>query len=184
MEPIADHGSHLPGGTHRQADLDEELAADDLELTPERDELDVPGVTMNDELLQRSDLAIFLLPSAFPASAVTLVETAREQGAPPEILERLQQLPPRTYETVQEVWVALGGPTEHRDGTMAAREGSGGPPSRRGVGRLVPPTPGWVDGVARAAGRMTEMSVRVVLGGTVVVVRGAAGRMMSRRHAR
>src|SRR5436305_6808963 len=96
------HGSHLPGGSHRQADLEEELAAEGLDLTPARDEIDVPGLAMNEELAPRSELAIYLLPSAFPASAVTLLETARGQEAPLEILDWLDQLPDGTYHTVQE----------------------------------------------------------------------------------
>ena len=112
MDPTLDHGSHVPGGTHRQAPLRDELAGDDLDLTPRRDEIDAGDVPVTDDLLDRSELATFLLPSAFPASAAALVATARDQGAPPEILDRLEQLPPATYHTVQEVWVSLGGATE------------------------------------------------------------------------
>src|SRR4051794_10781953 len=88
MDPTPDHGSHLPDGAHRQAGLDEELAADGLDLTPVRDEIDVPGVTAPEEVLERSELAIYLRPSVFPASAASLVGTASDEHAPPEILER------------------------------------------------------------------------------------------------
>jgi hypothetical protein len=114
MDPSLDHGSHLPGGTHRQASLREELAGDDLDLTPKRDEIEMLAAAMNESLLERSELATVVLPRAFPASSAALVATARDQGAPPEIVEQLEQLPPATYDTVQEVWVALGGPTQTR----------------------------------------------------------------------
>jgi hypothetical protein len=184
MDRIPEHGSHVPGGTHRQADLRDELAGDDLDLTPRRDEIDEPDVTVNDQLLARSDLAIYLLPSAFPASALELVDVAHEQGGPPEILERLQQLPPATYHTVQEVWVALGGQTETREsGRNDATEAAAPAPGGRAP-MPVPPVPAWVDGVARAAGQLTEATVRVVVGGSVLLLTRTARQLRPRRRPR
>jgi hypothetical protein len=176
MDPAPDHGSHVPGGSHRQADLQEELAADGIDLTPERDEIDIPGGTPTDDLLERSELAIFLRPSIFPASASSLLETAKEEHAPPEILERLQRLPLATYQTVQEVWVALGGSSETRDippTIDAAPFEAHGSPVQDGTPSPLPATPSWVDGVAHLAGHWTETTVRVVLGGAVAVLSNA-----------
>jgi len=183
MEPTPDHGSHMPGGAHRQAGLDEELSADGLDLTPDRDEIAVPGVTTNEVLLERSELAIFLRPSVFPASAASLVQTARDEHAPPEILARLEKLPSSTYHTVQEVWEALGGASERRDAPPSGELMPTQTPDAQDedpASSPVPTTPSWVDGVARLAGRWTETTVRVLLGGTVAVVSHAT-RQVTRR---
>jgi hypothetical protein len=73
---------------------------------------------MPEDVEGRSQLAIYLLPSAFPASPTTLIAVARGQAAPPEILDGLGRLPRGRYHTVEEVWEALGGPAESR--TFAA----------------------------------------------------------------
>jgi hypothetical protein len=182
MDLTPEHGSHVPGGTHRQADLRDELAGDDLDLTPRRDEIDDPDVTVNDQLLARSDLAIYLLPSAFPATALELLDIAHEQGGPPELLERLQQLPPATYHTVQEVWLALGGPTEAREPRRSRATAAGPPAAGPRAPRPVPPVPAWVDGVARAAGQLTEATVRVLVGGSVLLLTRTARQLRPRRR--
>ena len=177
------HGSHVPGGNHRQADLEDELAADGLDLTPTRDEVGVPGVPTAQALEGRSELAIYLLPSAFPASPLTLLDVAQSQAAPPEILERLGRLPTAMYRTVEEVWEALGGPSESRPlppeprpapaarpapvvAETATVEPESPPPEE-------PSTPPWVDAIATQAGQITERTVRIVLGAAVHGARAA-----------
>ena len=177
MDPTPTHGTHLPDGTHRQPDLDDELAADGLDLTPRRDEIEAPGAPPEDDLVARSELATYLLPSAFPARTAALLATARQQQAPPEILERLEHLPDGTYGTVQEVWTALGGASEHHRPTPPhAAE-----PSREEAPvpapELTSAAPAWVDAVADQLGWVTAATVRVVLGGAVSVASGVARRL-------
>ncbi len=84
------------------------IDADRRDAVPDVDVVFAPDV------VERSDLAIVLRPDAFPAEPGVLIAVAEEEGAPPEILARLAQLPSREYRTVGEVWEALGGPVEHR----------------------------------------------------------------------
>lgn len=61
----------------------------------------------------RAELARHLAAADWPASTIDLVEAARVDRAPQEVLDSLRTLPDETrFETVQEVWSALGGPTE------------------------------------------------------------------------
>src|SRR3954463_14572902 len=93
------HGAHAPGGAHRPVDLDDELAADGLEMTPDRDEIPAPGLGP-DAIEARSTLASFLRPGIFPATVDELAATAAEEDAPPAVVALLRQLPPRSYRTV------------------------------------------------------------------------------------
>jgi hypothetical protein len=73
------------------------------------------------DVRRRSELAISLRPSVFPATRDTLVECARDEGAAPDLVEALTRLPlARTYRTTEEVWEALGGHREHRTAEPAA----------------------------------------------------------------
>jgi hypothetical protein len=68
-----------------------------------------------DDAEARADLARFLNPSTFPADREALLADATGNQASAQVLERIQALPAgRTFENVQEVWVALGGMVEHR----------------------------------------------------------------------
>jgi Protein of unknown function (DUF2795) len=68
-----------------------------------------------DDAEARSDIARYLVPSAFPADREGLVANAEANNAPEAVLERLQALPAgRTYEAMPDVWAALGGTVEHR----------------------------------------------------------------------
>jgi Protein of unknown function (DUF2795) len=68
-----------------------------------------------DDAEARADLARFLNPSTFPADREALLADATGNQAPAVVLERIQALPAgRTFQNVQEVWVALGGTVEHR----------------------------------------------------------------------
>jgi uncharacterized protein DUF2795 len=68
----------------------------------------------HDEVRARSELAIHLLPSRFPTNRAGVLESARGQHAPDDILELLEQLPEGQYANVEAVWEALGGRREQR----------------------------------------------------------------------
>jgi hypothetical protein len=73
------------------------------------------GSLSDDEIRERSEFAVHLRPSIFPASRPTLVTCAREEGAPPDLVEQLERLPTTaTFHTLEEVWLALGGHREER----------------------------------------------------------------------
>ena len=71
------------------------------------------------DVRRRSDLAVHLRPSIFPATRADIVECAREESAPDDLLEALASLDPvRSFHTAEEIWEALGG---ERRGTRASR---------------------------------------------------------------
>ena len=99
----------------------------------------------------------------------------RQNGSPSELLARLERLPPASYHTVHEVWTALGEPTESRTPEAAAPPTAEPAPTASASAPAHPApsiwsVPGWIDGAAKCAGRLTELMVRVVLGGTVAAV--------------
>lgn len=66
-------------------------------------------------ILERSELARYLRPSAMPAAADVLLDVAREGHAPDPVIEELRRLPDGvTFSTTAEVWQALGHEVEHR----------------------------------------------------------------------
>ena len=68
-----------------------------------------------DDAEARSDIARFLDPSAFPADREGLLANAEANNAPDLVLERLRALPGgRGYDSLPDVWAALGGTVEHR----------------------------------------------------------------------
>jgi hypothetical protein len=74
-----------------------------------------PNTISAQEAEERGFLADNLDLRTFPADKETLIASAKEKFAPDEVVERLQALPSgRRFETVAEVWEALGGRTEHR----------------------------------------------------------------------
>lgn len=121
------------GSTHHSPRLDEEMRretesivrgapvearADEQRLMEgAADDEPTPDTHLNVDLIElRSMLAASLRPSAFPASASTLLEIAEEEYAPERVLAWLRVLPAADrYATVEEVWTALGGRTETRD---------------------------------------------------------------------
>jgi hypothetical protein len=67
------------------------------------------------ELLERSEVARFLRPSAFPTDARGLLDVAREEHATDEVLAELGRLPTNVqFATMAEIWEALGHEVEHR----------------------------------------------------------------------
>ena len=69
-----------------------------------------------DEVEARTDLARYLQPSVFPARPPRLVASARDMGAPSALVDRLGTLADDLYDTVEQVWEALGGRRERGDG--------------------------------------------------------------------
>jgi len=166
------HGSHAPGGSHRPADLDDELAAEGLELQSQRDELTAPGLLDPDQVEARSSLAQYLRPSSFPAGVDDLVAAAEAEAAPPSVIALLQQLPPGPYRTVEEVWLSLGGASESRHPVEEVDSppnspDSAPPPAPQDEDR---PFPSWVEQLAQLAGATTTVAVRLGLGVPVAIV--------------
>jgi hypothetical protein len=65
------------------------------------------------DVAERAELARFLQPSVFPATAGRLVESAAETQAPDHVMRMLKSLPQQDdYQNLQDVWRALGGGTE------------------------------------------------------------------------
>jgi Protein of unknown function (DUF2795) len=80
---------------------------------------EIPGTGLSlDDLNGRAELARYLEHRRFPARPDELAAHARERHAPDAVLALLERAPDQVYETVAEVWVALGGRVEnprHRD---------------------------------------------------------------------
>lgn len=75
---------------------------------------DAPRIADEDVEL-RSTIARWLHRVDYPAERERLIEEARENNAPPRVLEALARLPGGTvFENVQQIWVALGGEPEER----------------------------------------------------------------------
>jgi Protein of unknown function (DUF2795) len=65
------------------------------------------------DLDARADLARHVASAEWPASKDDLIQAARVDRAPQDLLDTLRRLPAEVrFETVQEVWAALGGATE------------------------------------------------------------------------
>lgn len=63
----------------------------------------------------RAQLARYLQPAEYPATAARLMEVARDENATDRIILWLKALPAeREFENLQEVWEALGGQVEER----------------------------------------------------------------------
>jgi Protein of unknown function (DUF2795) len=76
---------------------------------------EIPGAGLSlDDLDGRTDLARYLEHRKFPARPDELAAHARERHAPDGVVDQLRRAPDRIYETVSEVWEALGGRVEPR----------------------------------------------------------------------
>ena len=74
---------------------------------------EIPGTGLSlDDLNGRAELARYLEHRRFPARPDELAAHARERHAPDAVLALLERAPDQVYETVSEVWVALGGRAE------------------------------------------------------------------------
>jgi len=76
---------------------------------------EIPGAGLSlDDLNGRAELARYLEHRKFPARPDELAAHAAGRHAPDSIVEQLRRVPDRVYETVTEVWAALGGRVEAR----------------------------------------------------------------------
>jgi hypothetical protein len=138
-------------------------AREDLEIEP----VDQSTVPLGDpeedehhlEIIERSELARFLRPSALPADADTVLAVATEEHAPDAVLTELAKLPAGVqFATVAEIWEALGHETEHRelahDETEAASaiETAPEPEPEPAVGGTTSEPPHWVPAAPAAEG--------------------------------
>ncbi|RLP94320.1 MULTISPECIES: DUF2795 domain-containing protein [unclassified Micromonospora] len=72
-----------------------------------------PKGMSSEDVEQRSRLGRFITMSALPGDRETLVANARDNDAPDDIVAALERLPDGTrYQTVSEVWAALGNKNE------------------------------------------------------------------------
>lgn len=71
------------------------------------------GMTSQD-VEGRFELARFIDTGRFPAEAEDIRAMAVEHNAPDTVLDQLSRLPRGRYDTVTDVWAALGGGTEER----------------------------------------------------------------------
>ncbi|SCE69998.1 Protein of unknown function [Micromonospora coriariae] len=72
-----------------------------------------PKGMSSEDVEQRSRLGRFITMSALPGDRETLVANARDNDAPDDIVRALERLPEGTrYQTVSEVWAALGNKNE------------------------------------------------------------------------
>ena len=92
----------------------EDDVSPDARLTGDRGLTDEDVSLRDDEIEERSDLARHLEGSVFPATRDALVASARRMHAPEGLVDRLSQLPDRTYSHTESVWEALGGRKEPR----------------------------------------------------------------------
>jgi len=73
------------------------------------------GMLSRTDVRRRSDLAVHLRPSIFPASRAEIIACAREEDAPVNLIWALEGLPSGVaFETTEEIWEALGGRHEER----------------------------------------------------------------------
>lgn len=76
----------------------------------------VPDGMDEGDVEQRAQLAGYLGKEIWPAPKAIVLETARAQHAPEEILIQLDQLEEREYINLADVWAELGGGNEmHRN---------------------------------------------------------------------
>ena len=77
------------------------------------DPSEIPGAGVSlDDLNGRAELARFLEYRQFPARPGELAAHARQRHAPDAIVALLERAPDHVYETVSELWTAVGGRVE------------------------------------------------------------------------
>jgi hypothetical protein len=107
------------GGEQRAREWEEEQGPPgeprpDRDLAPEGQLVGgVPAGVDERDVIGRSELARWLQPSVFPATAGELLGSATETDAPDDVWGLLETLPRgRVYQNVQDVWRTLGGGVE------------------------------------------------------------------------
>jgi len=72
------------------------------------------GVMDDHDAARRAELARSIEPHVFPARPAQLLESAQGQFAADWVLDALSKAPDQTYDNLQELWRALGGPVEEK----------------------------------------------------------------------
>lgn len=65
-----------------------------------------------EEMDARANLARFLSKEIWPADRDRVIQTARSQHAPEEVLATLGRAPDRTFTNLADLWAELGGENE------------------------------------------------------------------------
>jgi uncharacterized protein DUF2795 len=115
------HGS--PAESRKEEWREQEGAADD-EREPSSRTGD-PAALGPDNETARAELSRHLRLSAFPGDRDSLLAEAEANNAPVPVLNALRGLPEGAFETVYEVWEALGGEVEHVSGRPGRHSGGG-----------------------------------------------------------
>ena len=101
----------------RSEEFREQEGPADGEPTPDariRGGGNIPGAGLSlDDVNGRAELARYLEHRQFPARPDELAAHARERHAPDGVVALLERAPDQVYDTVAEVWVALGGRVEN-----------------------------------------------------------------------
>jgi hypothetical protein len=106
------------GAERRPEEWDEEGTArafrPDADLAPEGEMVGGTPAGVNErDVLGRSEIARWLRPGVFPATAERLAATVTEMGAADDVCDLMSRLPSdRVYRNVQDVWHGLGGGME------------------------------------------------------------------------
>ena len=81
--------------------------------TPEDQMVGTPAGTTPSDVYARTDIAVYLQPHKLPADRCTILDYARQEGAPDEVMDALGRLPAdRIFHTIGEVVRAIGIHTE------------------------------------------------------------------------
>jgi hypothetical protein len=130
-----------------------------------RADLEAPPGSLDPAALERRTLlAATLLPSMFPTSTGEVLTAVAGADLPQDLVVALEGLPAGTYETLQELWVAIGGPAEEREGSPALAE--------QRADDLPPPDEPVETDTARPAGEWAELK----LASTIPAVAADTGR--------
>ena len=89
------------------------------QITPEEQMVGTPAGMNPSDVDARTDIAVYLQPHKLPADRRTILDSARQEGAPDEVMDALGRLPADTvFHTIGEVVRAIGIHTEEpRDRT-------------------------------------------------------------------
>lgn len=108
----------------RREEWREQEGAADGEREPSSRTAD-PSTLGPDAEAARAELSRHLRLSVFPGDREALLAEAERNDAPEPVLAALRLLPEGTFETVYDIWEALGGTVEHVAGRPDRHSGGG-----------------------------------------------------------
>jgi hypothetical protein len=162
------HGAVVSGRDREDLEPEAPTAEEQLPVpAPGGPDADGVGPTHAD-VIARSELARWLLPSAFPATSAELATVARENEAPEAVVDALDGFrSPRRFETVGELWTALGGAPEHRPvaasaAVTAAPAPAGAAGAEPPIVRLITLGPRLALATVRTVGRLLRRGVSAI----------------------